>query len=257
MTYIDYEKRDGAAWVTMNRPEVRNALIPPMVDELHDALLAAKADPEVRSVVITGAGTAFCSGIDLKEAQEVISPIGNRKRLEAMYWRLEHTHRNLGKPTIALLNGPARAAGCTMAFMCDMLVATSAANFAMPEMDRGFLPAYAVAFFPRQMSRVKAFEYAFTGKMLPAAEAERLGLINSVYDSLEEATQEVTRLVEVFRSQSALAMDHGKEIFYRVLDMEFNKALRDTGDANALLISSGVTNEGIDAFVSGEKPNWS
>lgn len=251
---LTYELRESVAWITLNRPGRRNALTFETAAELEQALLRAGADESVRVVVLTGAGTAFSSGLDLTECRTK-EPYDFRLLLEQLYWRLHQAHITLGKPTIAAVNGPARAAGCTMAFMCDMIVAAASATFALPEVHVGLLPAYHLAHLPRVVGKQKAFEIAFAGEPLDAAEAERLGIINRAVpdDKLGEAVDELARKL---LKASPQALKVGKDAFYRVMDVEFNKAIQDAADAIVVLASSQVTQEGIDAFAEKRKPAW-
>jgi 2-(1,2-epoxy-1,2-dihydrophenyl)acetyl-CoA isomerase len=132
---IEYAAGDGRATITLSRPEVRNAINPTMEVEVKEALLRANQDADVRVVILTGAGTAFCSGIDLR-LHKGRSSAEARAHFESFYWGLHTVHRSLDKPTIAVLNGPAREAGCTMAFMCDMIVGAESASIGFPAIDR-------------------------------------------------------------------------------------------------------------------------
>ncbi|HEY8450360.1 MAG TPA: enoyl-CoA hydratase/isomerase family protein [Bacillota bacterium] len=251
---IRYERRPPAARIILNRPEVRNAITLQMAEELHAALLAAGADERVRVVVLTGADPAFCSGIDLVDHRGK-STLEFRTMLDTLYRRLQHAHATLGKPTIAALNGPARGAGCTMAFMCDMIVAADTASLGLPEVDRGLLPAYHLAYLPRLIGKPKAFELAFTGDPISAAEAERLGIVNRVVPRVE-LDAAVDALVARLAGKSPLVMRIGKDAFYRVMDVEFEKAIAIAADALAILAASADTQEGLTAFAEKRSPEW-
>jgi enoyl-CoA hydratase len=251
---LTYELRASTAWITINRPDRRNALSFETAVEIEKALLRAGADDAVRVVVLTGAGTAFSAGLDLAEYRTK-EPYDYRLLLEQLYWRIYHAHVTLGKPTIAAVNGPARAAGCTMAFMCDMIVASESASFALPEVHVGLLPAYHLAHLPRIVGKQKAFEIAFTGEPVTATEAERLGIVNYVVPD-DQLTTVVDTLVARLLKASPQALKVGKDTFYRVQDVEFNKAIQDAADAVVILASSKVTQEGLAAFGDKRKPSW-
>lgn len=257
MTYdtLLYERRGPEGRITLNRPHVRNAISVAMPGELREALLQAKADAEVRVVVLTGAGTAFCSGIDLVESAARGSTLHFRRWVEVLYGELHDTHVNLGKPTIAMVNGPARGAGCTLAFMCDMLVAAEHATFALPEVDVGLLPAYHLIHLPRLMGRHKAFQFAFVGGELTAREAERWGVVNDVAPAAELDAR-VAALVGRFAAKSPLVLKIGKDAFYRGVDVEFRKGIMDAADALAILASSADTREGLTAARDRRPPIW-
>jgi enoyl-CoA hydratase len=248
------EVRGAEGRITLARPEARNAITYQMALDLEEALLAAKAEPEVRVVVLTGEGPAFCAGIDLHD-HRTKGPAAFRELLEQLYWRLQYVHTNLGKPTIAAVNGPARAAGCTMAFMCDMLVAKRSATLGLPEVTLGLLPAYHLAYLPRIIGKAKAFEMTFGGQPVTAVEAETLGIANHVFDD-EEWDAKVAEFVARFSGASARTVKIGKDAFYRVMDMEFNKAIADAADAVVVLGTYSDTREGLDAYAEKRDPNW-
>lgn len=249
-----YSVKDHVARITLNRPEVRNAINPAMETEVKDALRRADADDDARLIVLTGAPPAFCSGIDLK-LHRGRSPRQARAHFESFYWGFHTTHRSLGKPTLAVLNGPAREAGCTMAFMCDMILAAESASIGFPAIDRGIVPAYHLIHLPRVAGRMKAFEICFSGDPISATEAEQLGIINRVVPDaeLEEATM---KMAARFTNKSPAVMKIGKELFYRTMDMEMEKAVRTVADVVALLAGFTESVEGFSAYVEKRAPNW-
>jgi len=253
-TTILYDRRGPQARITLNRPEVRNAINYDMEQEVKQALRTANADPEVKIIVITGAAPAFCSGIDLK-AHRGRTPPETRAHFESFYWGFHTTHRSLDKPTLAVLNGPAREAGCTMAFMCDMIIAAESSSIGFPAIDRAILPAYHLVHLPRIIGRLKAFELCFSGTPMPIREAESLGIINHVYPDaeLEAATE---KMVERFINKSPAVMKLGREVFYRTMDMEFEKAIRTVGDVVAIVAGLKDSVEGITAYVEKRDPKW-
>jgi enoyl-CoA hydratase len=240
--------------ITLARPEARNAITFQMALDIEQALLAAKYNDDVRVVVLTGDGSSFCAGIDLFD-HRTKGPSEFRKLLEQLYWRLQYTHTQLGKPTIAALNGPARAAGCTMAFMCDMLVAKRSATLGLPEVKLGLLPAYHLAYLPRVMGKAKAYELTFSGDPITADEAERLGLANRVFDD-DEWEAGLSDFVDRFTVGSPRTMKIGKDAFYRVMDMEFTKAIADAADAVVVLGTFPDTREGLNAYAEKRSPDW-
>lgn len=250
-----YEIDGPAARITLNRPEVRNAINPTMEREVKDALLRANADASVRLIVLTGAAPAFCSGIDLR-LHRGRSAVQAREHFESFYWGFHTTHRSLDKPTLAVLNGPAREAGCTMAFMCDMILAAESASIGFPAIDRGIVPAYHLIHLPRIAGRMKAFEICFSGDPISSREAERLGIVNQVAPDAELADA-TTKMVARFANKSPQVMKIGKELFYRTMDMEMEKAVRTVADVVALLAAFPAAVEGMTAYVEKRKPDWS
>jgi enoyl-CoA hydratase/carnithine racemase len=203
-------KKAGATLVvTFNRPEVRNAMSAEMYAECVDVLEAAFHDDAIRCVVLTGAGTVFSGGRDLKER--------NRNRQSAPEY-LEHTLFNkegpahfysylsqYRKPLITAINGPAVAGGCIVAALGDISIASDRAFFSLPEIDRGIPPPGGVMVFPRLISRAKGVYMLMTGERVSADEAERIGLITRVvpHDKLME---EALRIASVIGEKSPVAM---------------------------------------------------
>lgn len=253
-TAIKYEVRGPQGRITLHRPESRNAINHAMETEVKHALVAANENPEVKAIVITGAPPAFCSGIDLKLHRGRTS-LQARAHFESFYWGFHTTHRSLSKPTIAVLNGPAREAGCTIAFMCDMIIAADSATLGLPAVDRGIVPAYHLAYLPRVMGKVKAFEFCFSGELMTAAEAERNGVVNRVVP-LADLEDAVDKAVARFATKSPTVMKVGKELFYRLMDMEFEKGVRTASDIVALMASFPHSIEGFSAFVEKRPPEW-
>ncbi|MDO7850310.1 enoyl-CoA hydratase-related protein [Hymenobacter convexus] len=198
MTYTSllYDVRpDGVATITLNRPEVFNAFNDPMSYELQDALKQVARDAAVRAVVLTGAGRAFCSGQDLKAAQEAAAAEGKPRSfydsLHQRYNPIIRAMRGLPKPIIGRLNGVAAGAGCSLALACDAIIASSEASLIEVFINIGLVPDSGSSWFlPRLVGTLKAFELCSLGSKVPAEEALRLGLVNQVVapEQLDEAT---------------------------------------------------------------------
>ena len=251
---IQYLKDAGIARITLNRPEKRNAVSPDMSKELNAALLQAKEDKEVRAIIITGAGSAFCAGIDLAFFRSW-KPVEYRGFLETFYGEMTDIQRNLGKPTIAALNGPTLAAGCTIAFSCDMIIASEKATIGYPEINVGEMPAMHLVLLPRLVGKYKAFELCLIGERINAEEALKLGMINKVvaHDKLEAAVNEIAKKLA---SKSPLLTKYCKDSFYRAMDMDFKKGIMDAVDLLCLALSSEDSYEGLTAFVEKRAPVW-
>ncbi|WP_223827668.1 enoyl-CoA hydratase-related protein [Hymenobacter armeniacus] len=197
MTYTSllYDVRpNGVATITLNRPEVFNAFNDPMSYELQDALKQVGRDAAVRAVVLTGAGRAFCSGQDLKAAQEAAAAEGKPRSfydsLHQRYNPIIRAMRGLPKPIICRLNGVAAGAGCSLALACDAIVASSEASLIEVFINIGLVPDSGSSWFlPRLVGTLKAFELCSLGSKVPADEALRLGLVNQVVpaEQLDEA----------------------------------------------------------------------
>jgi 2-(1,2-epoxy-1,2-dihydrophenyl)acetyl-CoA isomerase len=192
-----YGVEEGVATITLNRPAVLNAISPQMIEELQAVLNTVRADALVRAVVLTGAGRGFCSGADLKARQRVkpseTLPDASKagaERLRRTYNPLILALRTIEKPFIAAVNGVAAGAGCNLALACDIVLASDEARFGNVFVRIGLIPDCGGHFFlPRLVGFHKAAELMFTGDIIDAREAERLGLINRAVPHAELATQ--------------------------------------------------------------------
>ncbi len=194
---ILYEVSEGVATITLNRPDVLNAINQQMGEELHDALRKAQADANVRAIVLTGAGRAFSAGEDIQalrsDYEKGIDPqLG--ERLKTKYNPIIKRIRQIEKPVIAAVNGVAAGAGAGIAYACDLRIASEKASFIHAFIRVGLAPDSGTSYFlPRLVGLGKAVELAFSGDQLDAAEAQRIGLVNKVvpYDELQPAVKEL------------------------------------------------------------------
>jgi enoyl-CoA hydratase len=192
MSFVGYELREQAAWITLNRPEKLNALSEELVEELREALRRAVVDAAAKVVVVTGAGRAFSAGYDL--AEEAGSGTGSADAWhDVLAADVTATMElwSLPKPTIAAVRGWCLAGGCELAMACDLVVATPDAHFGEPEIRYGSGPV--TLLMPFVIGQKKTNELLFTGDVVDAAEAERLGLVNRVVPA-EELDGEVSAL---------------------------------------------------------------
>jgi enoyl-CoA hydratase/carnithine racemase len=246
----------GVARITINRPERRNAMSWDVMRGLRQALAEAKADPDVRVVVLTGAGDkAFCAGADLGAMGghdagflEVHDARGELARLMDDLW-------HLGKPTIARVQGWAMAGGFGLALSCDLVVASERARFGAPEVDVGLWPYMITVPLTRSMPPKKALELMLTGRVVDAAEAERIGFVTRVvpHDQLDAAVDE---LVAVLAGKSPAVMKLGRESFYAVWDMTASDALALLHSLLTLTTLTEDAAEGIAAFLDKRPPSW-
>jgi len=253
---IIYEKKDKVAKITLNRPRVLNALSVKTLKELCLALQDARDDEDIRVIVITGAGDrAFSAGFDIGDIKDK-TPY--EFRVSGEFYGFYDVIRILyysGKPTIASVNGLALGGGCELACSADLIIASEKAMFGLPEINVGVFPGIAVAQLPRLIGLRKALELMYFGDMIPAKEAERIGLVNKVvpHEKLEEATKEY---IDKLLSKSAAALRSLKSAVYRCLDMEYFKALAMAGEMLATHISSEDAKEGVTAFLEKRQPVW-
>jgi enoyl-CoA hydratase/carnithine racemase len=206
---IEQVVEDRVAYITLNRPERKNAFTLDMIDALGGMLADARDDDDVRVVVLTGAGDAFCSGVDLS----IFDERENGRSTPLTYKRTltEHVHRvvlaaeALDKPLIAGVNGVAVGAGMDLALMCDMRLAADTARFAEAYIKAGIVPgAGACWFLPRLVGRAKALELLLTGDFVDAAEAHSLGIVNRVVHT-DALADELRTLAAQLAAQSPIA----------------------------------------------------
>jgi 2-(1,2-epoxy-1,2-dihydrophenyl)acetyl-CoA isomerase len=244
--------RDGAVLtITLNRPEVYNAINRAMHDELAVALEQA-ADPDVRAVVLTGAGRGFCSGQDLREFQEL--PGGVREALEQTYHPNIRALRALEKPVIAAINGACAGAGLSLAFACDVRVASSDASFVPGFIGIGLVPdAGSTWFIHRLLGFSRAFEWMASNRRLSAAEALVWGLVseNIPADTFE---QRVAELAGWYAALPTRAVAMTKQLF----EHAFTASLEDQLELEAALQQAATEtedfSEGVQAFLEKRLP---
>ena len=236
------------ARITLNRPEKRNPIGPATCGELIDALAAIKARPEARVVVLTGAGTVFSAGGDLSAMPAGGGPTASLvDLLLAMH--------DLGKPILAMVNGPALAGGLGLMVACDLVVAADSASFGTTEIAVGLWPMMITAEITRSVGRKKTLEMMLTGRKLDAAEALAAGLVTRVVPAAElEAATYALAAELADRSPAALAL--GLHAFYRSQDMEIEPQLRYLEAELGHVLALDDAREGIAAFFGKRKPVW-
>ncbi|MCA1727085.1 MAG: enoyl-CoA hydratase/isomerase family protein [Actinobacteria bacterium] len=252
---VRYEVRGPGAWMTIDRPDQRNALNPAVMNGLIEAVAQASKDEAVRVIVLTGAGDrAFSAGGDLGGFRGDASKVEQHEARGAMA-RLLVALQACGKPVIARVNGRCLAGGFGLALGCDLIVAADDVEFGTPEIDIGLWPYMITAVIQRNVPRKVALELMLTGRRMPATEASQWGIANRVVprDQLDAAVQE---LVETLAAKSPLILRLGKESFYRAQDMSFDDAL---GYLHAMLtvnLESEDVIEGVTAFAQKRPPEW-
>src|ERR1700740_1643526 len=180
-----YEKKDGIAYVTFNRPKLLNALNRKTIEELHHALLDARDDESVRVLILTGSGEkAFVAGADIGELSQQ-TPV-NGKEFSLFGQGVIHLLETMGKPSICAINGFALGGGCEIALACSIRIASKTAKLGQPEVKLGILPGYGgTQRLARLCGKGAAYELCLTGEMITAEEALRIGLVNHTYEPAE------------------------------------------------------------------------
>lgn len=187
MADLEYTVADGVGTILLNRPAKKNAFTMEMIDAWAQALVSARTDDDVRVVVVTGAGDAFCSGVDLGGFDRgERTPLDRKRVLTDRIHRVAYALEDLDKPVIAAVNGVAVGAGMDMALMCDIRLAAASARMSEGYIRVGLVPGDGGAYFlPRLVGTAKALELLWTGEFIDAAEAHRLGIVSHVYDDAE------------------------------------------------------------------------
>jgi methylglutaconyl-CoA hydratase len=235
---------------TLNRPEKKNAIDTPMIDALYALIERADLEAAVRVVVLRGAGTDFCAGMDLRELLASADQTADENRHAALrFGGLFARLRALPKPVVAIVTGRALAGGCGLATACDLVVAAESAQFGYPEVQRGFVPALVMNMLRRAVGEKAAFDLAATGRLLTGREAERIGLVSRVWPDAELATQAAS-LVAALAGSSATALALTKQQFYRLDGVSFAEGLRLSADVNALSRNTPDFRAAIAAFLN-------
>jgi len=248
------DDRDGVTTLSLNRPNQANALSEELIGALQAALDAVGADASVRVVVITGEGRAFSAGHDLKQMRA--HP--ERGYYEALFGRcrrLMTTLREIPQPVIAKVQGLATAAGCQLVASCDLAVAASDARFATSGINVGLFCATPAVPLSRDVSRKRAFEMLMTGEFIDAETARDWGLVNRVVPA-NQLDAEVAALAREITSKSRVAVETGKRMFHRQLEMTLDEATAYAAEVMARNMLAEDAGEGIDAFLGKRAPAW-
>ncbi len=247
--------KDGVASLTLNRPEVRNALNATLIRELEQALAMLEADPEARVIVLDGAGDkAFCAGADLRGVGDRGTTLQARESFGGLARILEAMAR-MKTPVIAKVHGFALAGGCGLAAGCDIVVAADDAVFGLPEIKIGLLPLIVMAPILRSVGRKRGMLMILSGEQVSAREAYEMGLVSRIVprDELSPAVDALARALAGF---SPTALGLAKEAAATVAGMEYSASLRYLREMITLVALSDDAREGIKAFFEKRAPNW-
>jgi len=250
---ILYSVQENIATITLNEPEKMNRLSFQLMTETIQALKAADLDNNVRVIIITGAGKAFCAGASLGEF-DTGSVIAGKKFTD-MYAELTRIFSNLRKPSIAMVNGVALAGGCGLAMYPTFSIASDTAIFGVPEINVGIWSMVVMATLFRTVPRKKMLELLCTGDSISAYEAERIGMINKAVPA-NELEAAVMDLAQKLKSKSASTLAFGLEAFHTASDMDFLKAVSYLSGMSAIVVASEDAAEGIKAFLKKRAPQW-
>jgi len=253
--HLIYEIKGGICMITLNRPEVYNALNPVLIKEITKAFTEASDDPSVRVVVLTGRGDkAFCSGADLKNGTNNTTSLGDS--LRSGYNPMILSIRNLAKPVICQLNGIAAGAGCSLALACDIIIASETARMSQIFVNIGLIiDAGSSYFLPRLLGSQKAFELASTGRIVGAKECLELGLVSKIVPPTE-LDFVVNQTAKIYAKSATKAIG----LIKKVLNQSYHSTLEQMLELEAVNQDiAGKTNdfmEGITAFLEKKLPDF-
>ena len=245
---ILYDKKDGIATLTFNRPKVLNALNRKTVEELQSALFDARDDSGVRVVILTGAGEkAFVAGADIGELAQQ-TPVGG-KEFSLFGQSVFHLLETIGKPSICAINGFALGGGCELALSCSIRIASKAARLGQPEVKLGILPGYGGSQrLTRLCGKGMAHELCLTGEMISAEEALRIGLVNHIYEPAELLPAAVAMAKKIIAS-APLAVKFTMEAIERGVEMPLEEGLFLEATLFGVACATQDMREGTQAFL--------
>ena len=244
---IRYEKKDNIALVTIDRPEALNALNSMVITELEQVVTELENDGTVRAMILTGEGRSFVAGADIGEQYPLDLDGGRRwgQRGSALFRRMER----LEFPTIAAVNGFALGGGCELAMSCDIILASEKAKFGQPEVGLGITPGFSgTQRLPRRVGVAKAKELIFSGRMVKADEAERIGLVNAVYapEALLDGAMEMARS---FAKNAPIAVKYAKACIDRGMQTDIDSGIACENELFAMCFATADQKEGMGAFL--------
>jgi len=250
--YTVYNKEDRIAWVTLNRPEALNALNSGLWREIYQRLDMAEKDEDIRVIAITGAGRAFSAGDDIKEVSTLKAPSDIRNFFINYAAPTIAKIIQLSKPIIASVNGLAFGGGCELAILCDLVIASENALFAVPEARVGAYPPIACAIGVYFTGKLNLSMLALTGEPITANEAQRIGLVNKVVpsDKLRDVTKELAEKIMLSAPSSIKAIK-------KMLNRKFQpEDLEQAVETLIALLETEEGREGHKAFVEKKPPKW-
>lgn len=259
MAILERHDSDAVAHLTMNAPERLNALSDEMLAALQAQFDTLREDRSIRAIILSGAGKAFCAGHDLKQmTQGRQAEDGGKAYFADLFTRcatMMQTISTLPQPVIAQVHGIATAAGCQLVASCDMAVADTETRFGVNGVNIGLFCSTPMVALSRNIPRKKAFEMLTTGRFIPAAEAESLGLVNRVVTP-DQLAREARTLALAVAEKLGAAVQIGKRAFYDQIQMPLDQAYDYTGAVMVENMLYRDTIEGISAFIEKRSPDW-
>ncbi|MCE8008635.1 enoyl-CoA hydratase [Aestuariivita sp.] len=259
MAILERNDTGAVAHLHMTAPDRLNALSDEMLAALQNQFDALKEDRDIRAVIVSGAGKAFCAGHDLKQmTQGRQAEDGGKAYFKDLFdrcARMMTTIRELPQPVIAQVHGIATAAGCQLVASCDLAVAADGTRFGVNGVNIGLFCSTPMVALSRNIPTKQAFEMLTTGQFIDAHRAESLGLINRVVPA-DQLAAEARSLADTIAAKLGLAVKTGKRAYYDQLEMPVEQAYAYTGDVMVQNMLARDTQEGIAAFLEKRDPNW-
>jgi methylglutaconyl-CoA hydratase len=257
MNYIDYTTTDRIAFITLNRPEKRNALSHELVTALKAAFSKAEQDDSVKVVILQAKGEAFCAGADLEYLQMLQQfsyeqNLADSTHLKELFLQIY----TLKKVVIAQVQGHALAGGCGLATVCDFAFSVPAAKFGYTEVRIGFVPAIVMIFLIRKLGEAKAKELLLSGSLITSEQAKQFGLISHVVTAEKLQEEVIAFATHLVVSNSGYSMGVTKQMIAKVQSLSLEDSLTFAAEMNAKARASEDCQRGISAFVSKEKILW-
>jgi methylglutaconyl-CoA hydratase len=253
--FIRVESARGVQTITLNRPEKRNALSPELIDELIQ-VLDETSQCDCGVVILTGAGSAFCAGLDMEHLESMKArTVEQHRRDSENMARVLRTLYEFPKPVIAAVNGPAIAGGMGLATLCDFTYAVPDARFGYTEVRVGFVPAIVASFLRRQIGEKRTRELLLSGRIIKADEASRMGLITRIVEP-EELMAEAHACAQGLLLNSPQAMRAVKELLATHSADQLDEEIESAIAANSLQRSTEDFREGVRAFLEHRRAEW-
>lgn len=258
MEFVQTSIKDRIGFISLNRPDKRNALNFQFVSELKEAFQSFSENPDVKVIILKAEGIAFCAGADLEYLQQLQhntyeENLADSTHLMELY-KLIYT---LNKVVIAQINGHALAGGCGLVSVCDFAFSIPEANFGYTESRIGFIPAIVMTFLVKKIGESNARMMLLSGNVIKAADAQKYGLVTTILDSEEELQEEVLKFAEhLIMHNSETSMELTKKLLAEIPSMPFNDALNYAAKMNAIARNSADCKKGIAAFLNKENIKW-
>lgn len=257
METVQYEVRDRIGFITLNRPEKRNALNEELVKKLSETFDKASADKSVKIIILKGNGEAFCSGADLGYLQNLQNfsfdeNLVDSTRLKDLFVKIY----TLNKVVIAQVEGHAIAGGCGLATVCDFIYSVPEAKFGYTEVKIGFIPAIVMVFLIRKIGDQRARQLLLSGNLIGANDAAQLGLISSIVNKETISAEVLSFARKLIKTNSAQALTTTKQMMAEVQSLPLEKALEYAARMNADARGTDDCKKGIAGFLNKQTPEW-